>query len=559
MQPQPQRPHASNPTPRQTGRLMQYVSIHRACLRAGRRESEDKVHAFRPLLGLGLSAEHILVSENDSEGKETQHKGRGKWNREKRRNAAHARRGKMRDHEKEKIEDKEERRRKQGTHEKIKHMNVDKEKQGKRRWRREDADLVEARISAAHAAWESNGNLEGRTGAVNAVSLPGLERVVCRSSATSEGTRADGRTTRRIDAAAAMRVELLRLGAAATRTRTWTEHQYRTERKVLNEVAFVLGLGVWKVGCLTRHTNEPIDQQNKTSRDEAERQETSEQAASASSAQSGMKGRVERCMMCIASHELTFETISLSARESQHHSTKRQPETSQLNFQRLQTIVPNVIFAVNAIIWRHSIAVTLWSGVISDRIRAQYYVVKGDRFDISKTSATPRHLLHLDPAVPRRGGPRLYLRRALLYFHRYLAFARHVTSKSASLSGNAQAPSALTSSRYLRLMGMVLADCSDAVHAGGDAVPDIQGVVNGASRWRAPLRVRKGSDDGVSRGGGGGEGRARCGADIEEGEEGKGGAASRFCAAVPEFQNGVDDQNGRRGREQGKEHNVLEA
>ncbi|KAJ6456914.1 hypothetical protein C8R45DRAFT_1110710 [Mycena sanguinolenta] len=61
-------------------------------------------------------------------------------------------------------------------------------------------------------------------------------------------------------------------------------------------------------------------------------------------------------------------------------------------------------------------------------------------------------------------------------------------------------------------------------------------MVGGSSRWRA-LRVRKRRDDRVSCGsGGGGEGRARCGADTEEKEGGVGGAASRFRAAVPEFQ-----------------------
>ncbi|KAJ6456923.1 hypothetical protein C8R45DRAFT_1110719 [Mycena sanguinolenta] len=119
------------------------------------------------------------------------------------------------------------------------------------------------------------------------------------------------------------------------------------------------------------------------------------------------------------------------------------------------------------------------------------YVVKGDRFDISKTSATPRHLLHLDPAVPRRCGPRLYLRRALLYFHRYLAFARHVTSKSASLSGNAQAPSALTSSRYLRLMGMVLADEAMTEYRAAVAVGRaVRGVVR-ISRREKKVRAER--------------------------------------------------------------------
>ncbi|KAJ6465426.1 hypothetical protein C8R45DRAFT_1173989 [Mycena sanguinolenta] len=131
--------------------------------------------------------------------------------------------------------------------------------------------------------------------------------------------------------------------------------------------------------------------------------------------------------------------------------------------------VSNVILSVNAIIWRNSIEIMPWSGVIpmprlvppnhslltvciylfvsGARVRAQ-----GHRFDFG---CRPTPYISL-AAIFLVSIPQLFvvfltlaLASSALYhfFHRRLTFACHVASKSASPNGNAQAPSALTPSR----------------------------------------------------------------------------------------------------------------
>ncbi|KAJ6456866.1 hypothetical protein C8R45DRAFT_1221958 [Mycena sanguinolenta] len=214
------------------------------------------------------------------------------------------------------------------------------------------------------------------------------------------------------------------------------------------------------------------------------------------------------------------------------------------------------------------------------------------------------HLPHcqlprLDPAAPRQLSlPRLRPCRALLHyvFHRRLTFARRVASKSASPNGNAQAPSALTPNRYLRLMSMALTDARQrrrhgknmvcvhhllrapclhllgccafqfsrrgvpkTVYPGGDVALDVPRVVGGASRSR-PLSIRKGRSTGASCGGGGGaEGNAQAGTNTtaRKNDCWRGTASVRFLNPKMAF---VDERHdGRRGHEQGHEHDVLEA
>ncbi|KAJ6471529.1 hypothetical protein C8R45DRAFT_936958 [Mycena sanguinolenta] len=58
----------------------------------------------------------------------------------------------------------------------------------------QDTDLVEARISGAHAGWESNGAWRGRADAADAVLLPVAERMMHGSSGTrEESARTHGR------------------------------------------------------------------------------------------------------------------------------------------------------------------------------------------------------------------------------------------------------------------------------------------------------------------------------------------------------------------------------
>ncbi|KAJ6465413.1 hypothetical protein C8R45DRAFT_1219756 [Mycena sanguinolenta] len=151
-----------------------------------------------------------------------------------------------------------------------------------------------------------------------------------------------------------------------------------------------------------------------------------------------------------------------------------------------------------------------------------------------------------------------------LLFRRHLTFAHHVASKSTPPNGNT---SAITLSRYLRLMSMALTDDrqrsrhwqehdplpAPSLHLLGFRILQLQpgcmvpahlhsrGDLDVLAWWAVPLAGvlffafgRDAVMEYRAAGGGGGEGGMQGGDEGEGG--GGGGAAWRFRAAVPEFQ-----------------------